>query len=1186
MSTTGSATASSSLMYNYLAATSLDATAPLGSAEDQAGNPILFTMGDPATPGDGQTLWVMHHDPSIPAGWKRVACSPDPTHNVQAYALTQSPDGTIVVVVGVDDGSGGTRVFASPKITPLADGSPWAALASQWVERTGAPAGQPIQRFVMGDASEDSESPLLIAEIQSNVGTITRYFVDASTQSMANAWSEWSPPEDVLNLYDVVVGRAVLSGHVYRGTWTLYENTSSTLRLQFTSLPDQNQRTHSMTVTPPAGARCLAALPDDSNSGNTSLFVGGDSLSYFPSTNLTGLTSTAIPVSTAISGIRALLACQDSGHLSVWAIDASQNLYYTNAPQAAPAIDPANWAAPLVLRQHVAQMTPRRNSRRQANELFLTTSDNSTITYLWQDPSSTSWQNSDVPLPALSSTQEFACYTTVARFVNEQGQPLINTPVQISASEWTWALVNGYWMALDDSATPVTLNTDALGTVTIINKISDLGTAVFKFNANFLTEELLADPGADIRTTLAAKLKSTDLSNWKRADGTSVIPAGTDPNLVSQVQTSLNQLLAAAPSLPVDGSAAPDGTDPVPASASPQAELASPVSFSVLSDVTGAIETAAGDVLQALESAGEAIYEYVIQPVAQGAKGLVQFFVKIGTQVLTFVVRTLSELMQLISWLFQQLALLVEDLIELLGFLFSWDDILDTHNVLRQVGLKCLDDVELSLKSAGTAIEQAFNNLIAQIPGMADSPLLTQYGDTNLGTALSGAPASATSSATSTSNQFFHSAPGSFASYQLAHGGIMQAQPNGGDDIVQAIGDVLQTIVNAAKDVEEGILTLITGISNLYESGQLTLTNLIKLIAEDIAATVLAEIRDVLVGICNVISDLVQLAEDVVTKVIEIPVLTGLYRTLTDGSDPSLLDAMALLLAIPTTVAYKLVRGVAPFPGGQMPGFLTQPAAAFVIDPTSLVAAPASEPAADTRTASTSEKASISPSGEIRLIPNLPEDEGYKDYTQVGAVAAMISSAGILITAPTGLIATENNADRVAAVAGGVEAALLVLSAATSFPADDNIYQQRLDRMKWFLDVSTALVACAATRCAYLAIKDPVNKATADVATNALAAVSMLDGGFGIFAAGASYLMELAVLVSGDVPDYHGFWLDTGKLASNLCLDVATVAEAIGSVSYQDELVAITVVGYFAYAAVNAVRAFYIIDQDLTYQAT
>lgn len=1195
--TTGTATASSSLMYNYLAATSIDASSPLGSAEDQAGNPLLFTVGDPATAGNGKTLWVMLHDPSVPAGWRRVACTPDPAHNVQAYALTQAPDGTVVLVVGVDDGNGGTRVWVSPRITPLADGSPWTALASQWVAREGAPAGQPVQRFVMGDGPVATAAPLLIAEVKSNVGTISRYFVDASTTSMTSAWSPWIPPTDVQTLYDVVVGNASVSGHAYQGTWTLYEDTSSSstnpvVKLQFSSLPDEYGRSHTINITPPAGSRCLSALPDSSNGGNSSLFIGGDALSYFPSASLTGKLSTATTIATSVSGIRAILACQDSNHFSVWAVDSNQNLNYTSAAIADAPAGTSGWATPLVLRQHVAQITPRRNSRRQANEIFLTTSDNSTIAYLWQDPDSTSWQNSDVPLPALSSTQEFACYTTVARFVDGSGQPLVNTPIQVGASEWTWALANGYWMALDNTPGSVTLNTDALGTITIINKISDLGTPVFRFSASFLAQELLADPGAAVRSTLAAKLQSTDLSDWKRADGTSVIPAGTDTATVQQIQSSLQMLLNSAPGLPTDGSPAADPTDPAPSgtpSATPQAEPATKgTSFSVV----GAIETAAGDVLQALESAGEAIYQYVIQPVAEGVEGLVQFFVKIGSEILTFVVRTLSELMQLISWLFQQLALLIEDLIELLGFLFSWDDILDTHTVLRQSAVKCLDDVELSLKAAGPLIDKYFNDLIAQLPGMADSPLLRTYGDTNLATILSTAPASDTAAPAAQSSDFFNSAPGSFATYQLAHGGITDGKPNDGNDIEQAISDFVKTVVNLLQDVEDSIKTVITGIANLYNTNQLTLTNLVTLIASDVMATILAQIRDVLVGLCNIVADFVQLAEDVMTKVIEIPLLSGLYRMITDGSDPSLLDALALLLAIPCTVAYKLVRGVAPFPGGQMPGFLTSPAVTFALEPMVMAAVPAptTSAAAKAPAPASNTQALVSPDGGLRPFPNLADDPGYKIYSQVGAVAGMVSAIGVAITAPVQLQASK--AKRVATVAGGIEAAMLVLSASTSFPADESITQQRIDRFKWMLDVTTALFACAATRCAAKAVlahgtvgadaAEAADKSTAE----ALAIVSILDGGYGVFAGVASYLLELKTIAEGSVPDYHGFWLDTGKLITNLCLDTGTITEAAASISYQDELYAATLLAYFFYAAINSVRAFCIIDQDLTYQAT
>ena len=1180
----GSATASSSLMYNYLAATSIDATFPIASAEDQGSNPILFTVGDSDTKGAGKTLWVTLRDATVPAGWRRVSCTPDSTRNITAYAIAQTPQGTIIVVVAIDDGAGGNKVFVSPKMTPLTDGSPWQSLNSHWVERTGAPSGEPVQRFVMGDYPDDSESPLLIAEVKSKAGTITRYFIDAST-SAGNAWSLWSPPQDVTTLHDVVVGRVGANGQYHRGTWTLYEDNAKSLKLFFTGLLDENLHSYTKLVTPPSGARRLAALPD--SDGVTNLYVGGDSLSVFLSHDLAAFNSKAQTISTELSGITSLLACQDSEKVSIWAVDSSQNLHYTSNSHGSD----GEWPSPLLMRQHVAQITPRRNTRRLANEIFLTTSDNSTISYIWQDPDSTSWQNSDVSLPALSQTQEFACYTTVARFLDSEGRPLVNADVRVSSSEWTWALANGYWMALDNSNQPVSLKTDQVGTITIINKISDLGTPVYRFAADFLSSDLLADPGSEIRTNLARKLsQSGGLSSCKRADGSPVIPPGTDPDLIAQIQASLQQLLDAAPDLPADGSPVQDTGADTPAvaestafavvpTAMPALVTEGPVS-GILSEIGDAIETAAGDVLQALEAAGEAIYEYVIQPVAQGVKGVLQFFVKIGEKVLTFVIRTLSELMQVISWLFQQLALLIKDLIELLGFLFSWGDILDTHDVLRQASLNCLDQVEISLKGAGPQIESFFNDLIAQLPGIANSPVLATYGDTNLATVMSTAPDSGQSQAATTASDFSNSPAGSFTNYQLAHGGITQASPNIGDDIVQAVSDFLNTIIQVGKDVGDGVEFLIKGIINLFQSGQLTLKNLAVLLLDDVVATILASIRDLLVGGCNIIGDLVELAKDVMTKVIEIPLLSGLYRLISGGSDPTLLDGMALLLAIPSTVAYKLVRGEAPFPDGKMPGFLASSQATAE----SVAAIPGAKFASSQPIMAFEAPESTQP--DFVFFPNLPNDPGYKTYSQIGAFVSMFSSLGILCTAPVGLIAADDGVDSVAAVAGGIEAALLLVSCSTAFPADDAPYQQKIDRGKWMLDVFTALIACAATRCAYKAIKDPVNKPSATLASNALSVMSIIDGGYGLIAAPVSYIMELVVVFGDDVPDYHGFFLDSAKLVSNLSLDAGTVAEAAGTISYQDYLVAITIVGYFIYFTANSVRAFYILSEDLVYQPT
>ncbi|QSQ25829.1 hypothetical protein JY651_13245 [Pyxidicoccus parkwayensis] len=1152
----GSASVSSSLMYNYLAATSVDASYPLASAEDAGGSPLLFSVGASSADANRKTLWVMLRDTTVQTGWRQMELSPDANHDVQSYAVIQAQSGEIILAVALDDGAGGSRVFVSPPLTPSTDGSAWSTLATAWVQRQGGPTGQPVLRLLLGDYVNAQQAPLLIAQVKTSTGSVGRYFIDASTSSVSSAWTNWAPPQEMKTLHDVVIGRASITGDTYRGTWTLYDDNSNKLNLLFTSLPDSHSAPHTLQVQAPSGARCLWALPDPHNSGLSALYVGGDGLSWFPSTLLNPTspkpsTKAALAIASAdlLPGVSAVLAHQDASRVSVWAVDSSQRLLCVS--NAVGATD--GWSAPLQQGQHVAHLAARRNQKRSACELFLSKTDNSTIAYLWQDPTSTSWQNTDLVLPSSGNGQQFACYTTVVRFTDAQGAPLINQAVQVSASEWAHVMVNGYWTDVD-STTPVAVKTDNTGTVTLINKVSDVGTPMFRFSAPFLAAPVTADPSAELRANLAQKLQSGDLSDWKKADGTPVVPPGTDPALVSQIQDSLNQLMANMGTLPADGSAAPVSSSAAPAPTT-QALLVRPTSFSVLGDVGNAIETAAGDVLQALESAAGAVYEYVIQPIVGAAGNLLQFFVKIGEQVLTFVIRTISEALQLISWLFQQLAVLIGDLISLLGFLFAWDDILNTQKALEAMTADIINWVGGELKDAGPAIGAFFDSLIAGWDDVVNQAMGLQ--DVSLGQVTSQAQSSSTPEQQSAMACMTTSPGGTFSTYQLSHGGVTSTEFSPSENpLVQAVMDFTQTAVSILGDVAGTVKELLGNVKTMLQQGTFTLKGFLTLLAGEAVQALLQAARDLIVGMCAVAADITQaMVQDLLLRPVRIPLISWLYEELTDEDSLTMLGALSLLAAIPITIVYKLLTGEAPVQ--------TQDVAQLK--------------QADSRAKVMPWRANSRSFLELdaQTSGSKAQSEMTVRYSQIGGLASVFASFfyPIFLSASADAQKMRVRDGKLECLISTMQSALTAIGVAGSFPFDDDSTQQKLDRALWGFSLAEAVT----TSCAAL-LGWAVQSGRGP--TGALEVMEKLMGGLdtvllglvglvGYVVAVWSYVLEMTS--SASVP-YHSIISDTEKLFANLSNDTGVVLESYAGLFEQLEVVPVAVGFDLVGFGLNALR--------------
>ncbi|NPD22595.1 hypothetical protein [Corallococcus exiguus] len=1112
---TGSATVSSSLMYNYLAATSVDAAYPLASAEDTGGSPLLFSVGASSANTARKTLWVMLRDTTVTTGWRQVELSPDANHDVQGYAVVQAPSGQVIIAVAMDDGAGGSRVFVSPALTPTPDGGPWSTLNTAWVQRNGAPAGMPVQRLLLGDFVSASEAPLLVAEVKNTNSSTGRYFVDASTSTTNSAWVNWAPPKDMQTLHDVVVARASITGISYRGTWSLFDDNTGKRCLTFTSLLDPSTNTtHSLSVTAPSGGRCLWALEDRQNQGLSALYVGGDGLSWFPSTGLKNAKSTALAIasSAVLSGVTSVLAQQDSQRVSVWAVDGSQRLFSLNNTVGAT----EGWSAPLQQREHVARLAPRRNQKRSTGELFVTSTDNSLITYLWQDPDTTAWQNTDMVLPTLANGQEFPSYTTVVRFTDAQGAALVGQPVQVNASEWSRVMVNGYWTDLDTS-TRVEVKTDASGTVTLINKVSDVGTPVFRFSAPFLAQDVTADPSAELRANLAAKLKGQDLSQWTKPDGTPVVPPGADPDMVAQVQASLQQLMDNMDSLPADGTSAP--LEP----AAPTAMAKTQTSFAVLGNVTNAIETAAGDVLQALKSAAGAVYEYVIQPILSGTKTLLQFFVKIGEQVVTFVVRTIKEALQLISWLFQQLAVLIEDIIAFLGFLFAWDDILDTQRALEAMTKDALLALASKLKGSEATITSFFDSLIGQFDSLCDSALGMQDVSTQQVTAQT--QASATPEQQSALDCLNTSPGATFSTYQMSHGGIGQSTSDAPDNpVMEAISDFVQTVEDILSDVAVSVKELLQGIQTLTQQGNLSLHALVKLIAGEAGKALLSAMRDLVLGLCEVVEDLTQaIIQDVLLRPFNIPVISWLYKKLTGEEQLTMLGALSLLTAIPLTIVYKLLTSESP-----VASLAEAPSQRNTLQLARMPwrAQPTLELAAKTTGLDPKRCAySILGGGAAEISSFL-----YSLFLEASAILSVAKIEGPLVK-----------------VVNTLQAVTTATGVAGTFPTDDSPIQWAVDLILWSVSAVEAMTSgCVA----YLGWRPPSGENTklaAEVLEKVDAGLLGVIGVGGLILSVASYVLEMLALAGDDpVAPSHGFMTDTEKLGANLLRYSGTSLECLG----------------------------------------
>jgi hypothetical protein len=1138
-----SVSVSGELMTNYLTGSSVDSSKPFSVVLDSSGEPLLLSLGASEEDATRLDLYALLRDNTVPTGWQRLTLSPVSGASVQVMQASQGPDGSIVLIAAVDDGAGGSRLFVSRPLPSDTRSEPWSNLSAQWVSRPGGPAGCPVQRVVVGDHRPEELAPMVVVEVKNGANT-DRYFVDASPDKTDALWSAYHLPEDQKAVLDVAIGRMNM-GVPRRGTYTLFQTTAGVLQVSFAPVGDTRygQPPAPKTFAAPGNAQCLAVFPDESAAGCSVLFVGGAGVSTYDvaAQGKAKPVATALGGSASVSGIRQLLVRGQADQLRLWALTADQALYSLTGP-----LSLSSWSPPLSLRTNVAQIAALANRTRRSDELFAVSSATApTIMHLWLDPSTSLWTEGDLPAPDSGSTQSFPCYTTVLRFVDAQGVPVANQPVQLSASQWVYATVNGYYKTLAGGTdNTVTVNTDAMGTVTVINKVSLLATPVFQVMADFLDAPVLADPSAALRERLAAQLSTLDLSEITLPDGTKLVPEGVDPDTLALVQEGVNQLLALTGSVPADGSPSDASTAPTPSAAkvsTPARVGRSPPTLQLgvvsntlhkLDDAVDAVVCAAGDVIQTCINGIETVVGYTIRAVEKAW----EFVVQVGEQVISFVIRTLSDILSALTWLFQEIGVLIDTLISWLGFLFNWDDILDTHKVLKNLAIQASAALGAGVSEAQGKVDGFLDELLTRF-GQAREAVLASAGATSFNQAVKQTQTQSPPEVQSASTTLYSTPGGSFAFYQLQYGGVTGMSTPETGELSELVKDAFSAISTLLGEAYDALKTTWQDVMAVLQGDNPTVAELLEVLTVDVLSGLLTLAKQLIDDIFAVLDDIIAFVMGALNATVDIPLISGLYKLIAGGSELSVLDGFALLLAIPVTVLYKSITGEAPFANGTY-GLDTlswqQLQAALGQKPNSLQLAAS------------------------RVEAGVEDDPGMKLYSVVGGLVALIADECNAILFPFATAAEKAGDERLAAVLCVLRAALNGLGLGGSVPFDNSTLEARIDRVMWALEGIETFTfgTLAGWECTRLANRDFWDPEAMEVAKGYSEVLGRVDAGMcvviGLLGAGCdTYSFYLEAESTEDTLSNPVFAWYYEKLFSNYFGDIGMAAE--GAVSFMKD---------------------------------
>ena len=900
-------TTSSELMENYIQADILLPQDKFIAQQTDAGASLLFSIGT------GGVFNLTIESPGQTHGWRLVdlgaaqikadfggKATVKTFGAAQAAAARGSP-AEIHLAMVIDDGTSDHLYLSlgnSDADLSWADKPVWTAAPFNAAGGDGQPIVPPSP-FLIENVflSEATDQEYIVVDTIRNpgqpTGFLTRYYIDGSTTA-APKWQLHDLAIDVQAAgYNSCLGRAA---HAF-GVDGLYTKGMVGASAQLIYAPLYNAFNPSLPPLPsrlhlPGNliADAIAAARNTDNSSDLYVAAGGGLYWFAADNQKDGATGVPVVSNPLLAAARSLYATAADGAITVWGLNSNDQVFYLRCPFGQQAQSTA-WTVPLPMMTGVDAASPFIDRGYSANIFFAHSGDG--LFKLVKSPTTGLWSQRHITLPPSATTKPATpihSYTTHVQVTDANGQAAANVSVKLTATNVISVYINHLYYIVGPS--PIEVTTDVRGTVTIVEATTSL--AGTRYQASIASQPAVAVNTMDTAWQRNAKYTSVDsltAAKIVNRDGSTrdFIPGGTSPADLQRVAYS-NQSLAQSYNGLVN-KPPPTMAQPVP-----RALAASRGDALAAQGFIDGILVGIGDLVRWLETGIEAVV-HLIEDVAEGVWHLV---VEIGEAVYHAILDCVEAVVAAATWIYNAIKIAVQDIIQFLEFLFGWQDILVTHKVLKNLFLCLGKQVIDGIETTKADVSRVFGQLEGQIASWANIPDFTQ---TPGATVAANPPAAGQNSAPA--NLGIHHFQGGCAasSSSLSPAGPVEAVFDDLINLLEAEGDLLGAAADAIKT------DIIDQFSNL------SVSDVIKKFLAIVADTVLKSAENVLVTLLDVFAQLMEGMIHILTAKLDIPILSWLYKELTQ-EDLSFLDVICLIAAIPVTLIYKVAAGKTPFPEG------------------------------------------------------------------------------------------------------------------------------------------------------------------------------------------------------------------------------------------------------------------------------
>ena len=560
------------------------------------------------------------------------------------------------------------------------------------------------------------------------------------------------------------------------------------------------------------------------------------------------------------------------------------------------------WTSPIALYEDVEQFTCMRGTGIR-NHLFCINKLNQ-ITHLWQDDATTLWNTQSIHIHAPDVAKKVNAYVLEVKFM-EQGKAVsfVGEEVTISSSSACYIDINSkvYQMDQDKSVTVVL---DRNANVFFSNLANSISAPTLYLRADFLAEELVIDMARETVEALGQKINAEGENSELLSDVKDKKAAVQGIRQFTQLarhlhqkqvaQINPNKKVAKTPSSISFGiSTSPDGT----------VKTMGTKAFvdKVMADASSDKENSGhsfGDVFHKASNFLENTFDFFVQLVNDVGR----IIIKIGEEVYNFIVETAEEIYHALKTFFHRLEIVFKKIIEILGFLFNWGDILETKDLLVDLINSGFDGLATFVKN----MDASFNGWVDHLQHILGNDDLLNQHIQHLEKQI-GDPFAENNSQNKHLNQGDPDPHANWLSSKkghLANTSIGSFTSDGGwfSDVMGIVKQELKDDAVAAGIVWEDIVKELGRL----QAGNISFGDFLKYLAKKLGGLVLQIFRSIVDGLLRVIEVTIEDVKKALNSVLDIPLISTLYKLIAKH-ELTLLDFGCLIMALPTTITFKLL---------------------------------------------------------------------------------------------------------------------------------------------------------------------------------------------------------------------------------------------------------------------------------------